>query len=55
MIMKPKNSYSLEDLYEEYEEWLDVDEEEDFSNDGQFCLTVWEHGVVKEEEKEDER
>lgn len=46
------DNYSLEDLYEEYEEWLDEDEE--FSDGGQFCLTVWEHGVVKEEEKERE-
>lgn len=40
------DSYSLEDLYEEYEEWLD--EEEKIADGGAICLTVWEQGVLKE-------
>lgn len=36
------DTYSLDDLYEEYEEW--VDDEEGLLT---ICLTVWEYGVVK--------
>ncbi len=35
------DSYSLDDLYEEWEEWKD--------NKGQINLTVWEIGTIEEE------
>ena len=35
------DSYSLDDLYEEWEEWED--------NKGRTCLTVWEIGTIEEE------
>ena len=34
------DSYSLDDLYEEWEEWKD--------NNGQINLTVWEQGYVEQ-------
>ena len=40
------DTYSLDDLYDEYEEW--VDEDEEFSDNGAMCLTVWEHGEIQE-------
>lgn len=36
------DSYSLEDLYEEWEEWED--------DNGQINLTVWESGIIEEED-----
>ena len=37
------DSYSLDDLYNEWEEWAD----EEIYN-GEICLTVWEYGRVEE-------
>ena len=34
------DSYSLEDLYEEYKEWVNTN--------GQLCLTIWECGVIEQ-------
>lgn len=36
------DSYSLDDLYNEWEEWQDLDEK--YFDNGQICLTVWEYG-----------
>lgn len=38
------DTYSLDDLYAEWEEWVDI--EEMVSDNGALCLTVWESGVV---------
>ena len=36
------DSYSLGDVYDEWEEWQDLDEA--YFDGGQILLTVWEHG-----------
>lgn len=38
------DSYSLDDLYNEWEEWQDLEEKY-----GQICLTVWEYGEITDE------
>ncbi len=40
------DSYSLSDRYEEYAEWVETDEE--FVDNGELVLTVWEKGTLKE-------
>ena len=41
------DSYSLDDLYDEWDEWQDL--EEKHFDGGQILLTVWEHGQVETE------
>jgi len=47
-ILEPLDSdtYSLDDLYIKWEEWVDTDEE--FGDNGAICLTVWEQGYYTE-------
>ena len=41
------DSYSLEDLYIEWEEFVDIEEE--YTDDGSLILTVWEYGELSDE------
>ena len=36
------DTYSLDDLYVDWEEWVDTSE--DYGDNGAICLTVWEAG-----------
>lgn len=47
LIPLDHDSYSLDDLYNEWEEWQDL--EEKYFDNGQICLTVWEWYINYEE------
>ena len=47
LISLDHDSYFLDDLYNEWEEWQDL-EEKYFDNE-QICLTVWEYGEITDE------
>lgn len=42
LIPLDHDSYSLDDLYNEWEEWQDL--EEKYFDNRQICLTIWEYG-----------
>lgn len=43
------DTYSLDDLYIEWEEFVDVDEK--YTDHGGLVLTVWEHGELSDEDR----